>query len=81
MTRPWTLKSRTIVCRGEGDVCREVSDELVEAFNDTPEVLELAKEALDEVSLTVDASIDRSMVKVVPSLSNNALAERGERLV
>jgi hypothetical protein len=41
---------------------RKFSRELVEAGADTPEVLEFVKEALDKVSLSVDAAIDGALL-------------------
>ena len=45
----------------EGDSSEEVPCEFVEACGDPSEVLELAEEALDEIALAIDASIDGSM--------------------
>lgn len=47
--------------RSQGEGAKEIARELVEAGGDASEVLELAEEALDQIALSVDAAVDRSV--------------------
>jgi len=55
------ISSGPETCRGESDGSQEVASELVEASGDASEMLEFAEEALDQIALAVDASVDGSM--------------------
>ena len=48
--------------RCEGNACKKVSGELVEAGGDSAEVLKFVEEAFDEISLAIEGMVDRTLV-------------------
>jgi PAS domain S-box-containing protein len=71
------ISSGPQACRSERDGCEEVARELLEACRDATEMLQFAKEALDQIALTVDAPVDGAMDQALAGRRNMRLSARG----